>query len=91
MFRLESEIMEYLKRMYYFAKRIAKLTSENNLGGNVAQPLEAEAQEETAGAIATMQNTGYANSRPLAGEQRPHASTDDESTSEPTGCASQRS
>lgn len=31
MFRLESEIMEYLKRMYYFAKRIAKLTSENNL------------------------------------------------------------
>ena len=45
MFRLESEIMEYLKRMYYFAKRIAKLTSENNLGG-VDQPLEAEAQEE---------------------------------------------
>lgn len=26
MFRLESETMEYLKRMYYFAKRIAKLT-----------------------------------------------------------------
>ncbi|MCA9135918.1 MAG: Na/Pi cotransporter family protein [Planctomycetales bacterium] len=26
MFRLESEIMEYLRRMYYFAKRIAKLT-----------------------------------------------------------------
>ena len=30
MFRLESEIMEYLKRMYYFAKRIAKLTSEQD-------------------------------------------------------------
>ena len=28
-FRLESEIMEYLKRMYYFAKRIAKLVVEN--------------------------------------------------------------
>ena len=27
-FRLESEVMEYLKRMYYFAKRIAKLTGE---------------------------------------------------------------
>ncbi|WP_199773862.1 Na/Pi cotransporter family protein [Stieleria maiorica] len=27
MYRLESEIMEYLKRMYYFAKRIAKLTA----------------------------------------------------------------
>jgi phosphate:Na+ symporter len=28
-FRLESEIMEYLKRMYYFAKRIAKLVDAN--------------------------------------------------------------
>lgn len=28
MFRLESELMEYLKRMYYFAKRIAKLINE---------------------------------------------------------------
>ena len=28
MFRLESEIMEYLRRMYYFAKRIAKLIAE---------------------------------------------------------------
>jgi phosphate:Na+ symporter len=27
-FRLESEIMEYLKRMYYFAKRIAKVVAE---------------------------------------------------------------
>jgi phosphate:Na+ symporter len=28
-YRLESEIMEYLKRMYYFAKRIAKLVDAN--------------------------------------------------------------
>lgn len=28
-YRLESEIMEYLKRMYYFAKRIAKLVHAN--------------------------------------------------------------
>ncbi len=31
MFRLESEIMEYLKRMYYFAKRIAKLVGEDEM------------------------------------------------------------
>ena len=31
MFRLESEIMEYLKRMYYFAKRIAKLVVGDEL------------------------------------------------------------
>ena len=30
-FRLESEIMEYLKRMYYFAKRIAKLVIEDEM------------------------------------------------------------
>ncbi len=29
-FRLESEIIEYLKRIYYFAKRIAKLVAESN-------------------------------------------------------------
>ncbi|MBI2479983.1 MAG: Na/Pi cotransporter family protein [Planctomycetia bacterium] len=28
-FRLESEVMEYLRRMYYFAKRIAKLVGED--------------------------------------------------------------
>jgi len=28
-FRLESELMEYLKRMYYFAKRIAKVLEKN--------------------------------------------------------------
>jgi phosphate:Na+ symporter len=28
-FRLESEIIEYLKRMYYFAKRIAKIVDRN--------------------------------------------------------------
>ncbi len=30
-FRVESEIIEYLKRMYYFAKRIAKLVAELDL------------------------------------------------------------
>ena len=30
-YRLESEIMEYLKRMYYFAKRIAKLVGEDEM------------------------------------------------------------
>jgi phosphate:Na+ symporter len=29
-FRLESELIEYLKRIYYFAKRIAKLTAETD-------------------------------------------------------------
>lgn len=33
MFRLESEIMEYLRRMYYFAKRIAKLTVGDEVNG----------------------------------------------------------
>jgi phosphate:Na+ symporter len=28
-FRLESEMIEYLKRMYYFAKRIAKIVDHN--------------------------------------------------------------
>ena len=28
-FRLESEVVEYLKRMYYFAKRIAKLVRDD--------------------------------------------------------------
>ena len=31
MYRLESEIMEYLKRMYYFSKRIAKLVEEDEM------------------------------------------------------------
>jgi len=31
MFRLESEVLEYLKRMYYFAKRIAKLADEDEI------------------------------------------------------------
>jgi phosphate:Na+ symporter len=30
-FRMESEIMEYLKRMYYFAKRIAKVVGEKDV------------------------------------------------------------
>ncbi len=45
MFRLESEIMEYLKRMYYFAKRIAKLTSEIDVE-LVNEPIEASEQRE---------------------------------------------
>jgi len=32
-FRLESEIIEYLKRMFYFAKRIAKLVGAEDGGG----------------------------------------------------------
>ena len=39
MFRLESEIMEYLKRMYYFAKRVAKLIGEVETT-SVAEPVE---------------------------------------------------
>ncbi len=35
MYRLESEIMEYLKRMYYFSKRIAKLIGESDSGSTV--------------------------------------------------------
>ena len=35
-FRLESEILEYLKRMYYFGKRIAKLVD----AGNASEPDE---------------------------------------------------
>jgi phosphate:Na+ symporter len=30
-FRLESEMIEYLKRVYYFAKRIAKITTDTDL------------------------------------------------------------
>jgi phosphate:Na+ symporter len=46
MFRMESEIMEYLKRMYYFAKRIAKLAGEDETEF-VRMPLETGvAQEE---------------------------------------------
>jgi phosphate:Na+ symporter len=34
-FRLESEIIEYLKRMFYFAKRIAKLVATDEGGGRL--------------------------------------------------------
>jgi phosphate:Na+ symporter len=40
-FQLESEVIEYLKRMYYFAKRIAKLVSgmdEHSLVGSSLSP-----------------------------------------------------
>jgi phosphate:Na+ symporter len=30
-FRIESEIIEYLKRVYYFAKRIAKLIADADM------------------------------------------------------------
>jgi phosphate:Na+ symporter len=39
-FRLESELMEYLKRMYYFAKRIAKLVADQDVA---ERPTEDEA------------------------------------------------
>jgi phosphate:Na+ symporter len=45
MYRLESEIMEFLKRMYYFAKRIAKLVSEEEMD-YVREPLEASVEPE---------------------------------------------
>lgn len=45
MFRLESEIMEYLKRMYYFAKRISKLVGEDEPEG-VPMPSEVFVETE---------------------------------------------
>ena len=45
MFRLESEIMEYLRRMYYFAKRIAKLTVEDELNG-VSEKIDVVAEPD---------------------------------------------
>jgi phosphate:Na+ symporter len=45
MFRLESEIMEYLKRMYYFAKRIAKLVDKDETE-SPPSPQEAEVQPD---------------------------------------------
>jgi phosphate:Na+ symporter len=44
-FRLESEIMEYLKRMYYFAKRIAKLVSEDEPAGLEQSEAKPEPEE----------------------------------------------
>ncbi|HUG71691.1 MAG TPA: Na/Pi cotransporter family protein [Pirellulaceae bacterium] len=37
-FRLESEVMEYLRRMYYFAKRVAKLVGEDHLADPDKEP-----------------------------------------------------
>jgi phosphate:Na+ symporter len=37
-FRLESEVMEYLRRMYYFAKRVAKLVGEDELAAPNKEP-----------------------------------------------------
>ena len=51
-YRLESEIMEYLRRMYYFAKRIAKVVDEEELpSGNrrvtyeLIEPISAAARK----------------------------------------------
>ncbi len=48
MFRLESEIMEYLKRMYYFAKRIAKLVGEDDMNYLRERPESSPESEEVA-------------------------------------------
>ena len=37
-FRLESELMEYLRRMYYFAKRVAKLVGEDHVADPGKEP-----------------------------------------------------
>ena len=39
-FRIESEIVEYLKRVYYFAKRIAKTIAEEEMAFVKEQPVE---------------------------------------------------
>ena len=46
-FRLESEIMEYLKRMYYFAKRIAKLVGTDELSHLAGEPESESADEQS--------------------------------------------
>ncbi len=48
-FRLESEIIEYLKRMYYFAKRIAKIVSEND--NNMEESESAKVAEQESEAV----------------------------------------
>ncbi len=45
-YRLESEIMEHLKRMYYFAKRVARLAAEIEDRELVASPNELSATRE---------------------------------------------
>ncbi len=47
-FRLESEIMEYLKRMYYFAKRIAKVVGEEDL--TIVKPAKKSTSQESVSA-----------------------------------------
>jgi phosphate:Na+ symporter len=49
-YRLESEIMEYLKRVYYFAKRVARLAAQNGDRELVAASDERPATEEAGGA-----------------------------------------
>ncbi len=68
-FRLESEIMEYLKRVYYFAKRIAKVVSERDLSKT---PPEEEAQftEERTCLIAVAVRTWPNDQPPYSTEKR---------------------
>jgi phosphate:Na+ symporter len=58
-FRIESEIVEYLKRVYYFAKRIAKVIAAANTvykvvseGGTGYRELELEPASEEAVSVA---------------------------------------
>ncbi|MCA9065063.1 MAG: Na/Pi cotransporter family protein, partial [Planctomycetaceae bacterium] len=44
-YRLESEIMEHLKRIYYFAKRIARLVIDEESDGNCKSPDSASAHD----------------------------------------------
>ncbi|MEZ4700531.1 MAG: Na/Pi cotransporter family protein [Rhodothermales bacterium] len=40
-YRLETELTQYLKRVYYFAKRIAKALVEENVAGSREEPVDA--------------------------------------------------
>ncbi len=50
-YRLESEIMEHLKRMYYFAKRVARLAAQNGdrelVASSEQQPASGELSENS--------------------------------------------
>ncbi len=65
MFRMESEIMEYLRRMYYFAKRIAKLVVVDE-----TTPAEIPAEAPA--------DTMAPTDDPVEGGERPRARSDRE-------------
>jgi len=44
LFRIETDMIEYLKRVYYFAKRIAKLVLDMEKQNNVSHPIAKEEQ-----------------------------------------------